>query len=109
MMMQVNEIQQRFNQIERSIGKATTACQADTTIPAELKNCVSQLDQQAEQVRQALQAQDEASIRQYVDSLEQLGDQAEKALKRAGNVNNQIKNVVRQVHSELSDLKHQLH
>ena len=108
-MLQVNEIKQRFNQIERTIGNASTACQADTSAPAELKTCLQQLDQESEQVREALQANDENSIRQHIDSMEQLGDRAEMALKKAGKVNDKVKSAIRQAHSELSNLKHQLH
>lgn len=108
-MLQVNEIKQRFSQIERTIGNASSACQADTSAPPELKNCLLQLDQQSEQVRQALQARDEPGIRQYIDSMEHLGDRAEKALKNAAKLNPKVKSAVRQAHSELSDLKYQLH
>lgn len=108
-MLQVNEIKQRFNQIERTIGNASTACQADTSAPPELKTCLQQMDQESEQVRDALQANDESSIRQHIDSMEQLGDRAEKALKKAGKVNDKVKSAIRQAHNELSNLKHQLH
>ena len=108
-MLQVNEIKQRFNQIERTIGNASTACQADTSAPPELKTCLQQLDQESEQVRDALQANDESSIRQHIDSMEQLGDRAEKALKKAGKVNDKVKSAIRQAHTELSNLKHHLH
>ncbi|HCE08313.1 MAG TPA: hypothetical protein DEQ40_06870 [Oxalobacteraceae bacterium] len=108
-MLQVNEIKQRFNQIERTIGNASSACQADTAAPAELKTCLQQLDQESEQVREALQANDESGIRQHIDSMELLGDRAEQALKRAGKVDDKVKSAVRQAHNELSNLKHQLH
>lgn len=108
-MMQVNEIKQRFNNIDRSIEQATKACQADTNVPQEVKDCVQQLDQQSDQFKQVLQSQDENRIRQSVDNLEQIGDRAEQALQRASNVNNQVKSAVTQVHQELSDLKQQLH
>jgi methyl-accepting chemotaxis protein len=108
-MMQSSEINQRFTQIERNINQAAQACQSDNSVPQELRDYVRQLDQQSDQAKQALQSQDENRIRQSVDDLEQLGDRAEKACQRAGNVKDEIKNAVKQAHSALSDLKQQLH
>jgi hypothetical protein len=108
-MMKVNEIQQRFTQIEQAINQAALACQSDKNISKELKDCVKKLDQQSDQMKQALQAQDEARIRQYTDELEQLGDRARDACQAESNVKPEIKTAVLQAHRELSDLKRQLH
>jgi len=56
-----------------------------------------------------MESQDEERIRQCVDQLEELSDEAEKAAERANNVDDQVKDAIMQAHSELSSLKQQLH
>ena len=110
-MMQAEEVRQRFTQIEQTIHQMSEACQrAGGDVSNDLKNSIQQLDQRSGQARQELQqAQDEESIRQCVDELEELGDQAKAACERSGNIDQQLKNAVLQAHQELSQLKHQLH
>ena len=55
------------------------------------------------------QSQDEQRIVECVDSLEQLGDRAMQACRRAGSVDPDLRDAVQTAHSELSQLKHQLH
>lgn len=109
-MMQSNELQQRFSQVEKSIHQAAQRCQTAQAVPMDLKDCLQQLDQQAIRARNMMQSQDENQIRQCVDDLEQLGDRAKDACEQSsGNLDNELKNAVMQAHRELSDLKHQLH
>lgn len=109
-MMQSAEIRQRFNHIEQIIHEASRACESATAVPMDLKDCIQQLDRQSEQARNVMQqSQDENSIRQCVDDLEQLGDRAKAACEQAGNVDGPLKTAVMHAHRELSDLKHQLH
>jgi hypothetical protein len=109
-MMQANEIKQRFDHIERSVHQAAQACAADSNVPQDLKQCITQLDQKTTQAEQIMQSQDESRIRDCVDQLEELGDRAKMACQKSGgNINDQLKSAVMQAHSELSTLKHQLH
>ena len=110
-MMQAEEVRQRFTQIEQTIHQMSEACQrAAGDVSNDLKSSIQQLDQRSGQARQELQqAQDEDAIRQCVDELEELGDQAKAACERSGNIDQQLKNAVLQAHQELSQLKHQLH
>jgi len=108
-MMQANEIEQRFNRIEHSIHQAAQACASDSSVSPELKQCLTQMDQQSTQAHQILQSQDEIRIRQCVDQLEELGDRAKMACEKSGNIKPELKNAVMQAHNELSTLKHQLH
>lgn len=109
-MMQKNELQQRFNQVEQTIHQAAQRCQAAQTVPMDLKDSIQRLDQQAIHARDILQSQDDNQIRQCVDDLEQLGDRARDACEHsAGNLDDELKSAVMQAHRELSDLKHQLH
>lgn len=109
-MMQSNELQKRFSQVENSIHQAAQRCQTAQAVPMDLKDCLQQLDQQATRARNTLQSQDENQIRQCVDDLEQLGDRAKDACEQSsGNLDADLKSAIMQAHRELSDLKHQLH
>lgn len=111
-MMRVEEVRQRFNQIEQTIHQASQACErAGSGVPMDLKNSIQKLDQRSTQARQQLQqAKDEDAVIQCVDELEELGDQAKAACEKGGgNVDQQLKQAVMQAHEELRNLKHQLH
>lgn len=110
-MMQMNEVQQRFNQVDKTVHQAAQACQKYDNLPMDLKDSIQKLEQQTERARDVIrQTQDENQVRQCIDQLEDLGDQARDACERSGNVvDDSVKNAVMQAHSELSDLKHQLH
>jgi len=108
-MLQASEIQKRFTHLEQTIGKASQACHADTTLPKDLMDCVNQLDKQSATATKIAKSKDENRIRQWVDDLEQVGDRAEQACQRATKVDAKVKSAVTSVHAELSDLKKQLH
>lgn len=109
-MMQKNELQQRFNQVEQTIHQAAKRCQTAQAVPMDLKDSIQQLDQQAIHARNILQSQDESQIQQCVDDLEALGDRAKDACEHSsGNLDGELKNAIMQAHRELSDLKRQLH
>jgi len=108
-MLQASEIQTRVTHLGQTIGKASQACHADSTVPKDLMDCVDQLDKQSERAAKILESKDESRIRQWVDDLEQVGDRAEKACQRATNIDAKVKTAVTTVHAELSDLKRQLH
>ena len=110
-MMQAEEVRQRFTQIKQTISQMSDACQkASGNVSDELKNSIQELDQRSGQASQDLQkTQDEDEIRQCVDELEELGDQAKAACERGGNIDQKLKSAVMQAHQELSQLKHQLH
>ncbi|HJW54752.1 MAG TPA: hypothetical protein VJ577_05710 [Burkholderiaceae bacterium] len=108
-MMQINEIQQRFSNVERTINQVTQACETGSNMPQDLKDCVQKLDQETGRTKQVLQSQDQKRIVECVDNLEQLSDRTEQAVERASNLDANIRNAVMQAHRELSTLKHQLH
>lgn len=109
-MMQMNEVQQRFSHVDQTVHQAAQACQHATNVPMDLKDSIQKLEEQTERARQVIQAQDENQVRQCIDQLEDLGDQARDACERSGNtIDDSIKTAVMQAHRELSDLKHQLH
>jgi gas vesicle protein len=110
-MLQAEEVRQRFTQIEQTIHQMSEACQrAGGEVSNDLRDSIKQLDQRSVEAREQLQqAKDDDSIRQCVDELEELGDQAKAACERSGNIDQQLKNAVMQTHQELSQLKRQLH
>jgi len=107
-MMQSNEIQERFNQIENRIRQLKLAVQSQQNVPQDLQDCVQQLDQQTTQTKQALQSADESRIVECVDTLEQTSDRAKASIGMT-QVDESVRRAVMQAHSELSTLKHQLH
>ena len=110
-MMQANEVQQRVSQIKQTIQQASQACDsAGESVPADLKNSIQQLGKRSDQASETLkQSSDEASIRQCVDELEELGDQAKVACEKSANIDQNLKDAVMKAHQELSQLKHQVH
>ncbi len=113
-MMQANEVQKRVTQIKQTIQQASQACQACDTageaVPGNIKSSIEKLGQRSDQAAKTLQqSSDEASIRQCVDELEQLGDQAKTACESASNVDQKVKDAVNKAYQELSQLKHQVH
>ena len=108
-MLQSSEIQSRFMSIQQAIGQASQTLQTDNAVPTELRECIQRLDRETSAAQQVIQSQDESRIRQCVDDLESIGDEAKRVCRTQGTVNPQVAAVVTRVHDELSDLKHQLH
>jgi hypothetical protein len=107
-MLQANEIEQRFERISEAIGQASKAI-GDGSQSPDLKECIDKLDRQCGAGRMVVQSHDEERIRECVEDLEMLGDEAKRAMRSDGQVTPQLMDAVTRVHDELSDLKHQLH
>ena len=110
-MMQANEVQQRVSQIKQTIQQASKACDsAGESVSAALKSSIQKLNQRSDQASETLQqSSDEDSIRQCVDELEELGDQAKVACENSENIDQSLKDAVMKAHQELSQLKTQIH
>src|SRR5437879_4465696 len=108
-MLQATEIQKRFTHRQQTVSEASRTCHADAMIPRDLMNCVDELDKECKSAKNLMSSQDEDRIRQCVDDLERIGDRAERACQQAGGLDASIKDAVTSMHSELSDLKRQLH
>ena len=108
-MLQASEIQKRFTHLQQTISEASRTCHADATIPRDLMNWVDELDKECKSATRVMSSKDEDRIRQCVDDLERIGDRAERACQQAGGLEARIKDAVSSMHSELSDLKRQLH
>ncbi|MGH8807122.1 MAG: hypothetical protein ACREX0_04510 [Noviherbaspirillum sp.] len=109
-MMEANELQQRFSQVENTIHHAAQRCEHVQTVPMDVKDRIQHLDQMAMHARSLMQSQDEYQIRQCVDEMEELGDLARDAVEYStAPIDGELKNAVLQAHRELSELKHRLH
>ncbi|WP_087739623.1 hypothetical protein [Paraburkholderia piptadeniae] len=108
-MLQASEIQKRFTHLQQTVSDASRTCHADKTIPADLMNWMDELDKECKSAKKIMSTNDEDRIRQCVDDLERIGDRAERACQKAGSLDTRVKDAVSSMHSELSDLKRQLH
>jgi hypothetical protein len=108
-MLQASEIQKRFTHLQQTVTEASRTCHADATIPKDLMNWVDELDKECKSAKKIMSSKDEDRIRQCVDDLERIGDRAERACQQAGGLDAKIMGAVSSMHSELSDLKRQLH
>lgn len=109
--MQMNELKQRIDRVEQSADEAERAMQAGS-VPAELRQSVDAMHQQARQAQQACSSQqqqqgDQSQLRDVVMQLEQAGDRAMKACRNAGNVDPGLQQAVQRAHDEASSLKKQ--
>lgn len=111
--MQMNEVKQRVDRIEQCTDEAKQAVQS-ASAPADLKQCVEQMHQQAHQMQQACgsasgqQQGDMGTMKQTVAQLEQTGDRAMQACRQAGNVPQQVQQAVQRAHDEISHLKKEM-
>ncbi|KVM52631.1 hypothetical protein WJ58_19535 [Burkholderia ubonensis] len=108
-MLQASEMQQRFSHLQQTISEASRTCHSDKTAPRDLLNWVDELDKECKSAKKIAASGDNDRIRQWVDDLERIGDRAERACMQAGGIDAGIMNAVSSMHSELSDLKQQLH
>lgn len=108
-MLQSSEIQRRFTSIQQAIGQASQTLQSESGTPTQLKDCIEKLNRESGKVQQAIQSQDESRIRQCVDDLESVGDEAKRVCRNQAAVTPQVAEAITKVHDQLSDLKHQLH
>jgi phage shock protein A len=108
-MLQTSEIQKRFGHLQQTISEASRTLHADKSAPKDLMDCMDELDKECQSAQQAMSSQDEDLIRQCIDDMEEIGDRAERACEQAAAVDGKVKRAVSTMHSELSDLKRQVH
>src|SRR5690349_23452002 len=100
--MQIDQARESANRIEQCADDAVRALQGDDGAPAELRDSVSQMHQEARRVRDlARQSSDEQQLAGAVDRLEQLGDRAKQACMSAGDdVDAELRSAVVKAHDE---------
>ena len=104
-----SETKKRFTHLQQTVSDTSRACHTGKTVPADLMNWMDELDRECQSAKKVMSSRDQDRIRLWVDDLERLGDRAEQACQQAGGLDDRIRDAVRSMHSELSDLKRQLH
>ncbi|AKJ28201.1 hypothetical protein AAW51_1510 [Caldimonas brevitalea] len=108
--MQLNQVRERFEQIELCIDDAALACRSSGYAPQEVKEYVGELDRRSDQLKHAMQqAQDPATIREYLDSLDQVGERVMEACRNARHVDPQLRTAIQEARLEIAALKRALH
>jgi uncharacterized protein Yka (UPF0111/DUF47 family) len=107
--MQMSELKQRIDRIEECADDAEQAMRTGS-VPADLRQRVDAMHQQARQLQQACsstgqQQGDQSRLRDMVAELEQSGDRAMDACRQARNVDPSLQQAVQRAHQEASSLK----
>jgi len=111
-MMQADQLKQRIDKIEECADEAKRAVQAGSA-PAELRQVVGSLHEQARQAQQAAgggsQQMGQDSVRNSVMQMEQTGDRAVQVCRSSGtSVDQKTQQAVQRAHDEISSLKKQM-
>ena len=108
--MEPAQIRQKLSQLDQVITRAAQAVRDDQAASQELKQCVQELGTQSKEAQQSLvDGEEQTTLIECVDDMEDTSDRAKKACESARNLSQQTKSAVLQAHQQLSDLKHQLH
>lgn len=108
--MQANLVKEQLPHIDQHVRNAAQLAQSSDNVPDELRNCIGELERETGQAASMVsQEQNEQRLLDCVDHLEELGDRALEACRRARNVDDQVQNAVQTVHGAIADLKHRLH
>jgi methyl-accepting chemotaxis protein len=108
-MLQTNEIQQRISHIQQTVEEAEQAAKASADASPELMECIRKIADGARQADGFIKTNDQARIIEFVDSLEDMGDDAKRLSRSDAHISPQLETAVTRVHAELSELKHKLH
>ena len=108
-MLPSNDIQHRFYFVERAVRQAAQAASAEPGLPRELRDCIELMDRHADNAREILQAADEAGVRKLVRDLELLAERARRICNYIPSLSGQIKGAVTHLHSQIQELKHDMH
>lgn len=108
--MQMNQIRDRFSQVEQCIHNAAETCQQSTDAPVQLRNCLAELEHESQHAKEVVeQTQDDGEIRQCVDRMAKIGDRAMQAFSGGHYVDDQLQMALKQARKAISTLKQQLH
>lgn len=108
-MLQRNEIKRKLSRIEHDMEVVVKACQADASMPQELKDCVTEWKQMAATTQPAFESHDNQRLRGCVDDLEHIAHRAEMALQDVSGVDDKVRESVLHAQRDLLDLKRKLH
>lgn len=108
--MQMDQVKDRFSEVEQCIHNAAQTCELNSGAPDQLRNCLAELEHESRHARDVLEhAQDNGEIRQCTDKMEKIGDRAMQAFSGGNFVDDQLQIAVRQARKAISSLKKTLH
>jgi len=102
------EIRKRLHFIDQTIVHAVRACDSDTNIPDDLRDYVSELGERSNEAQEAMRSRDERRVRDSVDDLARISDEAQTRIHPADGVTYEVKSAVILTHIEVSALRYQL-
>jgi len=108
MQLHSEEIRERLHFIDRTIFNAVRACEADRTVPDDLRTYISELGEHSSHAQHALRWRDEGRVRQSVADLARISDEAQTRIHPTDGVNYDLKSAVILTHIEVSALRLQL-
>jgi len=108
-MLQANEIQQRFTQVQQTIQEAEQVCQREGDAPNEIRDCIQKMARESRQVQDVMRSNDQQRMVEAVDNLESMSDEAKRVSRSLPSIPAELESAVTRMHAALSTLKHQLH
>jgi len=104
------EVFEQLRRIEGLIDRAADVCDADPSVPLEVKERVRQLDDETDATKyEYLLENDRYAIGDHVEAIEQLLEEARDACERSEQVDAAIGNVLSEATREVGDLRRRLH
>jgi hypothetical protein len=107
--MQTNQIRERLSEVEQCIHNAAQLCEMSSDVPARVRDCVHQLEQQNGEARAVAEAADAEEVRRCLTDMEKTGDRALQAFGQADYVDVALQNAVKQARKAIASFKQQLH
>ncbi|QDZ27673.1 hypothetical protein [Noviherbaspirillum sp. UKPF54] len=108
--MQIEQVKDRFSQVEQCIHNAAQTCEQSGDAPDQLRNCLAELEHESHHTRELVeQTQDDGEIKQCVDKMAKIGDRALQVFGGGNYVDDQLQVAVRQARKAISALKQTLH
>lgn len=108
--MQIEQVKDRFSQVEQCIHNAAQTCEQSGDAPDQLRNCLAELEHESHHTRELVeQTQDGGEIKQCVDKMAKIGDRALQVFGGGNYVDDQLQVAVRQARKAISALKQTLH
>lgn len=105
--MQPEQMKQTLDRIEQCADDMVRALKSASGAPDALRRSVESLHQKASEAKRQPMT-DDASFKDCVMQLEQLADDAMKACRETGGIDQQLQEAVKRGHAELSRQKHAL-
>src|SRR5580698_3633611 len=104
-MLRQSEIKQKLKRIEREIDEVAKSCDADTNLPQNLRDCITEWKQEAVKSPAIIESKDNQRIVDCINDLEKIGHRAEMALQDITEIDTKMRDTLQHAQSELLILK----